>query len=541
MYILFIKIGVFYKIKRFLHILLIIYYYYYCHKYILISYIIIDMKQSINQFIKNQQSVSLSKESKELIYKKVYQSIRLKWWLKQRFFSWSKYIWAWVVVVLCFSLLQYSLLYTPIDSLLQYFQWWMEAKADYIWVVVSWDGSYNIELNNKPVDLIESKNNIPVWSSLIVKKWSNIMVKTLDNTTTSIVWPAKITFSKNKTSNQIIIDVSYSKHIDIKKESVNQLTTNTQDLSLVVKTQQKTIVAKNEIVDFSLEEQWDNQIVVNNTGNIIISSDKNGNTLDLKPNQKTLLDAEIELFATNIIDTLQWEKTIISKSDLPWKSYINSQLINQSSKNTSNDQLLLPIDLTSSTGGEYIWDSNIARSTDSVSAILSFIDDNENNTIDSWSIKSSTQLYWKLIDQWDKDLIDEKNEFTTIKQQPSSTDTTLLNNESNQPQKILSIDTLNTTNLSVDSVDTLLQEKLLIDEELFWLLYHIYTNYNKEIWLSVLSNDILKVCKKISLSCSPWDSTKGYQESDYVRYIGSINSTLKKSYIITSDIHFILP
>lgn len=520
-----------------LYILSIIYYYYYCHKYILISYTIIDMKQSINQFIKEYQWAFLSRKSKELIYKKIYQSIEKKQWLRYTIFSWSKYIKymsVWVVVLFCFSLLQYNLPYLSINNLLLHFQqWWIEAKADYVWVVISWDGSYKVELDNKPVDLIESNNNIPVWSSLVVNQWSNITVKTLDNTTTNIIWPAKITFSKNKISNQIVIDVSYSQHIDIKKnnkkELIVQWIAQEQDTSLVVKTQQKTIIAKNEAVDFSLETQWDNQIIINNTGSIMISSDKNGDTLDLKPNQKILLDAEVELFAANISDSSEKETT--KKESLQIASNITKKIKSQQtnslwSQHDSNEQLFIPIEFLWSTWSELLWEKKI-EATDSISNLLRFVDDSEDTTNDwSLSLKLNTSN-WSLLNQSKTDLLDEKNEFITIKQQSSFVDTIEKNPEDSW--------------FSVDSIDALLKEKILIDEELLWLLNHIYSNYNKEAWLTSLSNDILRVCKKMIISCIPSDSIKGHQEDDYIRYINSINITLKNNYIITSDIHFIAP
>jgi len=498
------------------------------------------MKKTINQFFEEQKHLSLSKKSKELIYTKIYQTTKRSYWIRKIFFSLSKTVWVWVIAILCLITSYYFLIWWLFGSW-SIFQWWIQAKADYVWVVVSWNGSYTIELNNKPVDLIQSKNNIPEWGSLIVDKWSHVLVKTSNNTTANVVWPAKITFSKNKQSNELVVDVSYSQHIDIKKETIPQLSTQSEEW-LIIKTEQKTIVAKNETVDFSLQAQWDNQVVVNNTWNITISSDKDGSMVALQPNQKVILDAEVKLFALTTSDINNESKKELSTGNKLQEVAQKKVVKNiQSQKDQSQISNNIFADEKVFIDIQWSWINSNEESTgtSSISALLTFLDTSSDQNTTS---KETSRKSLILSSDQSKEILDEKNEFTRIKEEE------LIDNVVDNLQENWSKIESHWESGSISSLDLLLKDNLIIDNELLDLLQQLYSSHNKDLliqdsltlWVSSWTSEIIiKICKKLSLSCTPLDIEKGIQKNDYSRFVQTINSTIKNTYIITPDIRFI--
>lgn len=500
------------------------------------------MKKTINQFFEEQKHLSLSKKSKELIYTKIYQTIKRSYWIRKIIFSLSKTVWVWVIAVLCLITSYYFLIWWLFGSW-NIFQRWMQAKADYVWVVVSWNGSYTIELNNKPVDLIQSKNNIPEWGSLIVDKWSHVLVKTSNNTTANVVWPAKITFSKNKQSNELVVDVSYSQHIDIKKEkeTISQLSTQPEEW-LIIKTEQKTIVAKNETVDFSLQAQWDNQVVVNNTWNITISSDKDGSMVALQPNQKVILDAEVKLFALTTSDIYnESKKELLTGNKL--QEVIQKKVVKNTQTQKDQSQISNNIFADERVFVDIQWSwvnwDNSSTGTSSISALLTFLDSpsSQNTTPKETSRKSLI-----LSSSQSKEMLDEKNEFIRIKEEE------IVDGFVDSLQESWSKIESNWESGSIGSLDLLLKDNLIIDNELLDLLQQLYSAHNKDLliqdgltlWVSSWTSEIIvKICKKLSLSCTPLDVEKGIQKNDYIRFVQTINSTIKNTYIITPDVKFI--
>jgi hypothetical protein len=138
-------------------------------------------------------------------------------------------------------------------------------------------------------------------------------VKTDNNATADIIGPAKLTFQKS--NNQLIVDIAYSDHVDIKNSTILSESKD-QDI-LIVKTDNKTIVAKTDVIDISLNNLGSQQMIKNNAGEISITSLSDNSVLALKSNESVLLNEEKTLFALedkkNI--TLNEKENTVSKSD----------------------------------------------------------------------------------------------------------------------------------------------------------------------------------------------------------------------------------
>lgn len=167
----------------------------------------------------------------------------------------------------------------------------------------------------------QTDNRIPDGGLLIIQDGSKVSVKTSNNATADIVGPAKITFQKQ--NNQVVVDIAYSNHVDIKKDNLamtnkeNTKQNQDQNQELVVKTVTKTIVAKSNARDISLNKDGETNVIKNNNGEIAITSSTNNTIVALQSNESTILDDEVKLFAVekDTKDTTDNKTTIIPLKD----------------------------------------------------------------------------------------------------------------------------------------------------------------------------------------------------------------------------------
>lgn len=253
------------------------------------------MKQTLKQYFENNNNNKLDSQTKNFLYNKISHQIHKKSLFPHSFVSRSKLISIGFVVALSFSILQYAITKTDLNGRLANFRTTQVAQADYIGSVVSWDGTYQIILNNKVVT--QPDNKIPDGGSLVIEDGSKVSVKTSNNATADIVGPAKITFQKQ--NNQVVVDIAYSNHVDIKKESIAMVGKESKDHTqeLVVKTETKTIVAKSNARDISLNKDGETNVIKNNNGEIAITSILDNSIIALQTNESVILEDEVKLFA----------------------------------------------------------------------------------------------------------------------------------------------------------------------------------------------------------------------------------------------------
>lgn len=449
------------------------------------------MDMQLKNYFEEEKKIHLWKEEKEFLYKRISHSIKKRNLNYNSFQYWFKKI----SMACIFAVVLWFFQFYWNNISLNLFNPSNIAQAEYIWTVVSWNGSYQI-INNKTWtnNSFQSQSAINAWWSLIVEKGGNVSIKTSNNAIANVVWPAKVTF--HKIDNQIIVDVSYSNSIQISKEEhlVDSISTDV----LVVKTEDKTIIGKDISFNISIEWSGSQQVLKSNIWNILVASNTNKeSTFELKQNESIFLESELKLFAkeTPNVFSIKDEKNEIRG----WSSnYVN--------ENTLNSEAVL-INILQSSGITDSW------------SMLSTIDvlfDNQNTWLSQTGM--GDMLLWVTESLESGDLLYEQDALNTLRiseshVSESKNDTTIVLKDENEVNRIL-------------DVKPILDWKLL---ELLDKLYEkYYYTYDKDI--SKVSDIILSLCIELDLK---------YEEKNLISTLNKINGKIINTYVITPDIKLV--
>lgn len=445
------------------------------------------MKQTLKQYFENNNNNKLDSQTKNFLYNKISRQIHKKSLFPHSFVSRSKLISIGFVVALSFSILQYAITKTDLNGRLANLRTTQVAQADYIGSVVSWDGTYQIILNNKIVT--KTDNKIPDGGSLVIEDGSKVSVKTSNNATADIVGPAKITFQKQ--NNQVVVDIAYSNHVDIKKESIAMVGKESKDHNqeLVVKTETKTIVAKSNARDISLNKDGETNVIKNNNGEIAITSSLDNSTIALQTNESVILEDEVKLFAVEKESTDKKTDTSLVKSN----SIVNSNTSSTTNKSeTEQGKLLLDykILLSGKTANSEQVDIQASDPTLAMSATTS----SENMAL----IEEEERMISKM-KNFDLTREPEKQEVN----EDSST-----------------------------SLEVILVSKKLLTPQLLQLLKTLHTSYyyqyNEDI--SKVAPTLKQLCTELKITCT---------QKDLMFDLTKINQKITEEYIITSEVKLV--
>lgn len=465
------------------------------------------MLKNLYQFFREQKAYQLDNEAKKMIYASVQKRIKNQFGILRTISYRSKLVSVSIVVALSFSILQYAFVdKDTIGRFVSHFRLWDVAQADYIGTIVSRNGDYQVLYENKIIDTNKTDNQIPAGSSLVVSHWSKVFLKTHNNSTADITWPAKVTFQKE--NNQLVVDVAYSDHIDIKNTQPNTGEKNYSPQSdmLVVKTDSKTITAKTNALDISLETKGTSQIIKNNNDNeISITSSGSSVVFALKPKESVLLDAELTLFVDKVG---------------PYSSGSSIKYLANTWSTTTWSTILSLIGSTKT--WNVLWTGILYKSgsisvswlaTGELDFIFSaswfaYTEYNNLNSGDNILLGSSR------LDSVSDELLFEKKEISQI-----------VSGSAGIQQK---------TKIAwsgVTSIDALLESKLLLNDTLFSLLNNLYLSYYSDTQdVTVIGDLIKKLCTQLNITCNPTNT------KDSIR---KINLAVTGSYIITTDVKLI--
>lgn len=445
------------------------------------------MKQTLKQYFENNNNNKLDSQTKNFLYNKISHQIHKKSLFPHSFVSRSKLISIGFVVALSFSILQYAITKTDLNGRLANFRTTQVAQADYIGSVVSWDGTYQIILNNKVVT--QPDNKIPDGGSLVIEDGSKVSVKTSNNATADIVGPAKITFQKQ--NNQVVVDIAYSNHVDIKKESIAVVGKENKDHTqeLVVKTETKTIVAKSNARDISLNKDGETNVIKNNNGEIAITSSLDNSTIALQTNESVILEDEVKLFAVEKESTDKKTDTSLVKSN----SIVNSDTSSTTNKSeTEQGKPLLDYKILLS--GKIANNEQVDIQASDPTLAMSATTSSENMAL----IEEEERMISKM-KNFDLTREPEKQEVN----QDSST-----------------------------SLEVILVSKKLLTPQLLQLLKTLHTSYyyqyNEDI--SKVAPTLKQLCTELKITCT---------QKDLMFDLTKINQKITEEYIITSEVKLV--
>lgn len=445
------------------------------------------MKQTLKQYFENNNNNKLDSQTKNFLYNKISHQIHKKSLFPHSFVSRSKLISIGFVVALSFSILQYAITKTDLNGRLANFRTTQVAQADYIGSVVSWDGTYQIILNNKVVT--QPDNKIPDGGSLVIEDGSKVSVKTSNNATADIVGPAKITFQKQ--NNQVVVDIAYSNHVDIKKESIAVVGKENKDHTqeLVVKTETKTIVAKSNARDISLNKDGETNVIKNNNGEIAITSSLDNSTIALQTNESVILEDEVKLFAAEKESTDKKTDTSLVKSN----SIVNSDTSSTTNKSeTEQGKPLLDYKILLS--GKIANNEQVDIQASDPTLAMSATTSSENMAL----IEEEERMISKM-KNFDLTREPEKQEVN----QDSST-----------------------------SLEVILVSKKLLTPQLLQLLKTLHTSYyyqyNEDI--SKVAPTLKQLCTELKITCT---------QKDLMFDLTKINQKITEEYIITSEVKLV--
>lgn len=446
------------------------------------------MKTLINYF-KEIKAETLDRKSKEILYKTIFDNIQ-KWWYPRTLSSRLKYIKTFAVLWVFVLTLMFWYIYNP-DIYIHNIRFWSIAQADYIWTVVSWNGSYQI-IDNEHNWNSNSITQIPKWWSLVVEWWSEVSVKTSNNAFAKVVWPAKVTFIKK--DNQIIVDVSYSNSIHIEKKSHESLLAVNTDV-LIVKTESKTIIWKTPDLNLSLSNgSWEKPLLTSLGWELIISDDLwKLNSISIKEKDSVLLDSELKLFA--VADKKTDPLPVDRKKD---------SVVERSINNIWNDIFV-------AMAQDVSWDAILSGDFDPEFSIFSW------NLSDSWLHIDSWVLAMNIVND---DIIEEKNLFL-------DTDKGLLRGE----DYVKTMDPIALVN-NESELQKLLYVKPILDGKLLELIDKLYESYyytyNKDIFK--VKDLIFSLCDELRIQCD---------ENNLIRSLNQVNGKVINTYVITPDIKLV--
>ncbi len=445
------------------------------------------MKQTLKQYFENNNNNTLDSQTKNFLYNKISRQIHKKSLFPHSFVSRSKLISIGFVVALSFSILQYAITKTDLNGRLANLRTTQVAQADYIGSVVSWDGTYQIILNNKIVT--KTDNKIPDGGSLVIEDGSKVSVKTSNNATADIVGPAKITFQKQ--NNQVVVDIAYSNHVDIKKESIVMVGKESKDHNqeLVVKTETKTIVAKSNARDISLNKDGETNVIKNNNGEIAITSSLDNSTIALQTNESVILEDEVKLFAVEKESTDKKTDTSLVKSN----SIVNSDTSSTTNKSeTEQGKPLLDYKILLS--GKIANNEQVDIQASDPTLAMSATTSSENMAL----IEEEERMISKM-KNFDLTREPEKQEVN----EDSST-----------------------------SLEVILVSKKLLTPQLLQLLKTLHTSYyyqyNEDI--SKVAPTLKQLCTELKITCT---------QKDLMFDLTKINQKITEEYIITSEVKLV--
>lgn len=445
------------------------------------------MKQTLKQYFENNNNNTLDSQTKNFLYNKISRQIHKKSLFPHSFVSRSKLISIGFVVALSFSILQYAITKTDLNGRLANLRTTQVAQADYVGSVVSWDGTYQIILNNKIVT--KTDNKIPDGGSLVIEDGSKVSVKTSNNATADIVGPAKITFQKQ--NNQVVVDIAYSNHVDIKKESIAMVGKESKDHTqeLVVKTETKTIVAKSNARDISLNKDGETNVIKNNNGEIAITSILDNSIIALQTNESVILEDEVKLFAVEKESTDKKTDTSLVKSN----SIVNSDTSSTTNKSeTEQGKPLLDYKILLS--GKIANNEQVDIQASDPTLAMSATTSSENMAL----IEEEERMISKM-KNFDLTREPEKQEVN----QDSST-----------------------------SLEVILVSKKLLTPQLLQLLKTLHTSYyyqyNEDI--SKVAPTLKQLCTELKITCT---------QKDLMFDLTKINQKITEEYIITSEVKLV--
>lgn len=121
------------------------------------------MSKNLNQYFEEQKHLVLDNETKAKLYGSINRKIKHKNGFGRLNITRSKIVSMSLVVVMFFSLFWYGYIPTNIfQKLANVIRPSSTAMADYVGTVISWDGTYQIMLDNKKIDTSKTENRIPV-------------------------------------------------------------------------------------------------------------------------------------------------------------------------------------------------------------------------------------------------------------------------------------------------------------------------------------------------------------------------------------------
>lgn len=446
------------------------------------------MKTLIDYF-REKSCDNLDKQSKVILYKRILKKIHVKKWLHTTLISRLYKSKHFIISSIILFVLIFWYIYNPeID--IQNIRFWSVAQADYIWTIVSRNGSYQI-IDNEHGWNTDSFTHIPKWWSLVVEWWSEVSVKTSNNALAKVIWPAKITFIKK--DNQIIVDVSYGNSIYIEKKSNEWLLTVNTDV-LVVKTESKTIIWKTSDLNISLSSNsWSKQLLTSLAWELIVSDDLwNSESVFMKEKDSIILDSELKLFA--IVDKKENNLPLEKKK----KSVFEGNVYNK-------DDSLQALNTNAS------WYNIMSFDIDPIFTSLSW------NLFESWLNQESWVLAINIISDDIKEeqnlFLDNDNSFLRENSYMDKSDPITVANNESELQKLL-------------YVKPILDGRLL---ELLDKLYEsYYYTYDKDI--SKVKNLIFSLCNELKIQCD---------ENNLIKSLNWINGKVVNSYVITPDIKLV--
>ncbi len=458
------------------------------------------MKQNLKQYFENNNKNKLDSQTKNFLYTKISRQIHKKSLIPHSFVSRSKLISIGFVVALSFSILQYTVTKSDVNEFLANLRTTQFAQADYIGSVVSWDWTYQIILNDKVVT--QTDNRIPDGGSLIIQDGSKVSVKTSNNATADIVGPAKITFQKQ--NNQVVVDIAYSNHVDIKKDNLamtnkeNTKQNQDQNQELVVKTVTKTIVAKSNARDISLNKDGETNVIKNNNGEIAITSSTNNTIVALQSNESTILDDEVKLFAVekDTKDTTDNKTTIIPLKD-----------------NVNNTSLIVSLNTTDTNP-----ETDEEKTLLDYKILLSWRSNDEKVSTEKTLPDTKTSLA-KIVTVESTTLTDEEKIMNS-----QMTNFNLLRENVNEKQVISGGE-------NDSSHDVILTSKKLLTPQLLQLLNNLHASYyyyNEDI--SKVAITIKQLCDELKITCT---------QKDFKADLNKVNQKITEQFIITSEVKFV--
>lgn len=466
------------------------------------------MSKNLHQYFEEQKHLALDNETKAKLYGSINRKIKHVNGFSRLSLAWSKVVSVSLVAMLFFSLFRYGYIPTNVfQKIASVMRPSSTAMADYVGTVISWDGTYQIILDNKKVDTSKTDNRIPVWSQLVLEKWSKLSFRTSNEAQADVVGPAKISFTKNKENNQLILDVQYSENIEIKQQKpVNNNNRNNENQTwsnelLVVKTDNKTIVSKWEWLHIALAHQGEENIITNKEGDIAITTIDSNKTVELKTNQVAVLDAEVRLFATNDDETKKDEQLVIALATKKSSGTTIGTQVNLTEtllgKQTELATGIISVDVQNPDDG-----SLTSMLIDELRARGSDIVDLGEAVIDNWSLENDDDMY------------------ITAKS-----------------------DTEAYQNIEVNTkTDALLQSKKILSTTMVQLLDDLYVGYyaasNKNAsgvyQITTVAPVLMKLCSQLHLSCS-----NAVTSDDYKAVLRNINTTINTHYIVSAEIKLI--